>query len=205
MALATMDERLAHLSFPRIWPVAMAVGVVTILAGLVAIAWPGATVLTLAIIFGLQLVVFGVYRTIAAFTRTGEGHRVWHLMVGLIAIGIGVLCLRNLFGTAVLLALAVGLNWILVGVLDAAGALFDRATPNRVLRVLMGGLSLLAGLIVVSTPGISLLALAWVLGIWLVVEGGIEIAMAMELRRLDKRLGTPRATTTPTQTAASPI
>lgn len=197
MALASLDEHLARFSFARMWPVALAVGISTILLGIIAIAWPDITVGAVATIFGLQLAAFGAYRTVAAFTQEGESHRMRHLMVGLIAIGVGVLCLGGLFDTAAGLALALGLSWILIGVLDVAGAVFDPTAENRMLRMVFGGLSLLVGLIVVSTPYDVAVAVARTLGIWLLAQGGLEVAIALGLRRVDKRPSTTRTATLP--------
>jgi uncharacterized membrane protein HdeD (DUF308 family) len=46
----------------------------------------------------------------------------------------------------------------------------------------MGVLSILAGIVVLSYPGISLVTLAWVLGIWLIIYGVMEIALAFRVR-----------------------
>jgi uncharacterized membrane protein HdeD (DUF308 family) len=51
-------------------------------------------------------------------------------------------------------------------------------------------LSILAGLIVLIYPGVSLLTLSSVLGIWLLIYGVMEITAAFRLRRL-AHLGLP--------------
>jgi uncharacterized membrane protein HdeD (DUF308 family) len=48
----------------------------------------------------------------------------------------------------------------------------------------MGVLSILAGLIVLVYPGVSLLTLSIVLGIWLLIYGVMEIMPAFRIRRL---------------------
>ena len=46
-------------------------GAVNVLLGLLAIAWPEATVLVLSLVLGLQIALFGVLLLVAAFVRTG--------------------------------------------------------------------------------------------------------------------------------------
>jgi uncharacterized membrane protein HdeD (DUF308 family) len=43
-------------------------------------------------------------------------------------------------------------------------------------------LSILAGIVVLAEPGISLVTLALVLGVWLIIYGVMEIAMAFRVR-----------------------
>ncbi len=48
----------------------------------------------------------------------------------------------------------------------------------------MGIVSVLAGVVVLVYPGISLLVLAVVLGIWLIFFGAMQIAVAFRIRSL---------------------
>jgi uncharacterized membrane protein HdeD (DUF308 family) len=45
-------------------------------------------------------------------------------------------------------------------------------------------LSAIAGIIVLAYPGLSLLSLAIVLGIWLLIFGAMEIGVAFRIRRV---------------------
>jgi uncharacterized membrane protein HdeD (DUF308 family) len=56
--------------------------------------------------------------------------------------------------------------------------------PDRGWSVLMGVLSAIAGIIVLAYPGLTLVGLAVILGIWLLVFGIMEIVAAFRLRRL---------------------
>jgi uncharacterized membrane protein HdeD (DUF308 family) len=50
----------------------------------------------------------------------------------------------------------------------------------------MGLLSVLAGIVVLSYPGLTLLGLATVLGIWLAIFGVMEITAAFRIRGLGR-------------------
>ena len=56
--------------------------------------------------------------------------------------------------------------------------------PGRGWTIILSLLSIVAGIVVLAYPDISLQALAVVLGIWLVALGIIEIALAFRLRSL---------------------
>jgi uncharacterized membrane protein HdeD (DUF308 family) len=56
----------------RHWVWIFAFGVITLLAGVAALAWPGATILVLAILLGAQLVVTGIFRFVAALASASS-------------------------------------------------------------------------------------------------------------------------------------
>ena len=51
----------------RHWGWMMAFGIISLLAGVVVLAWPGPTLIVVAVLFGIQLVVTGIFRFVAAF------------------------------------------------------------------------------------------------------------------------------------------
>ncbi|HKB31546.1 MAG TPA: DUF308 domain-containing protein, partial [Streptosporangiaceae bacterium] len=51
----------------RHWVTLLVFGLLTLAAGVAALAWPGPTILVIAILFGLQLIVSGIFRFFAAF------------------------------------------------------------------------------------------------------------------------------------------
>src|SRR5688572_25694678 len=79
----------------------IAFGVVTTLAGLLVIAWPGVTLVAVAVLVGLDLIVAGVFRIVTAFALDNDrgGARVLFVLLGLLLIVVGILCLRSPFQT----------------------------------------------------------------------------------------------------------
>ena len=67
-------------------------------------------------------------------------------------------------------------------------ALSRQEMRGRAWTGLMSVLSVLAGLIVLIYPAMSLLTLAVVLGIWLLVQGGMQIALAFQARSARHRV-----------------
>ncbi len=81
------------------WPLAF--GIITLLAGVVALIWPGRTLVVIAILFGVQLIVAGIFRFVSAFASedlTG-GTRVLLAMLGALSLIIGLYAVRHVFIT----------------------------------------------------------------------------------------------------------
>ena len=168
------------------WGWVLAFSILTLILGIMVMAWPHATVKLVALLFGLQLFVGGVFALVRAFTNSGEGSRVLLAVLGVLGILVGIFVLRHLFQTVVILVVLLGVYWVLHGIIEFFVAVDHRGAPGRGVSIVMGILSFIAGVIVLSWPAPTLLVLVWVLGIWLVVYGLIGIVGAFMVRRAVK-------------------
>jgi uncharacterized membrane protein HdeD (DUF308 family) len=167
----------------RHWGWALAFGIITALAGVAVLVWPGETLAVVAVLFGIQLVVAGIFRFVAAFALDESGGtRVLYALLGALSIIVGVYAIRHLGVTLGALALLLGIFWIVQGFVELFTAIANRGMPERGWTMFLGILSVIAGVIVVAYPEISLLTLAIVLGVWLIIFGGMEIFFAFRLR-----------------------
>jgi uncharacterized membrane protein HdeD (DUF308 family) len=112
----------------RHWGWVLAFGIVTLLAGLLALAWPGRTIVVIAVLFGIQLVVAGVFRFVAALASDDEsgGTRVLLALLGVLSFIVGLYALRNVLVTIAALALLLGIFWIVNGAVEVFTALSHR-------------------------------------------------------------------------------
>ena len=165
------------------WGWVLTFSILTLILGVMVMAWPHATVKLVAFLFGLQLFVGGVFSLVRAFTRGGEGSRVLLAVLGVLGILVGIFVLRHLFQTVVILVVLLGVYWVLHGIIEFFVAVDHRGMPGRGLNVTLGILSFIAGVVVLSWPAPTLLVLVWVLGIWLVIYGLIGIAGAFTVRK----------------------
>jgi len=100
----------------RHWGWALAFGIITVFAGVIALAWPGPTLLVIAILFGAELVVLGVFRFVAAFGHdVNAGTRVLYAFLGVLSLIIGLYALRHVLVTLLALALLLGIFWVING------------------------------------------------------------------------------------------
>ncbi|MFI9011191.1 HdeD family acid-resistance protein [Actinosynnema sp. NPDC053489] len=171
-------------------------GVITLVIGLAVLLWPGLTLLTAAVLFGLEMLITGVFWLVSSFTRDEPGRQRWLLAVaGLLALVAGILCLRAPFQTIAVLALLLGVTWVVGGVAEVFHG-FGRSGW----AVFSGVVTAIGGIVVLVWPVASLIALAWLLAVVLIVLGAMAIAGAIAASRK------PRATSAaarPTGTAAT--
>ena len=168
----------------RHWGWVLVFGIVTVLAGLFTLVWPGKTILVIAVLFGIQLVVAGIFRFVAAFAADDEtgGTRVLLALLGVLSFIVGLYALRHVLLTITALALLLGIFWIVNGAVEMFAALSHRGMQGRGWTIFMALLSIVAGIVVLAYPAISLATLAIVLGFWLLVFGVMEIVAAFRLR-----------------------
>lgn len=174
------------------WGWLLVLGVITVLAGIAVLAWPGPTLLVVAVLFGVQLIVMGIFRFVSAFASdelTG-GNRALLALLGVLSLIIGLYAVRHVLITLLALALLLGIYWIISGAMELYMALSHRELRNRGWTGVMGVLGVLAGLIVLVYPAISLITLAVVLGVWLIVRGGMQVTLAFNARSLHHRART---------------
>jgi uncharacterized membrane protein HdeD (DUF308 family) len=170
----------------RHWGWVLAFGIITVVIGIAALAWPGRTLVVVAVLFGIQLIVMGIFRftsAIAADDLSG-GNRVLLALLGVLSLIIGLYAVRHILITLLALALFLGIFWIVSGAVELFMALSHRQMRHRGWNAIMGAVSVIAGIVVLAYPGISLLVLAVVLSIWLVVYGVMQISIAVRIRSL---------------------
>jgi uncharacterized membrane protein HdeD (DUF308 family) len=151
----------------RGWRIAF--GVLTVIAGVLILVWPGAAVLTVAIILGIHLIIAGVLRAVTALTRDIDSGRTraLYLILGLLLVAAGTLCLVLPFPAAALLVLLFGLSWVVNGVIE----LIHGFTGGGGWTIASGAVSLAAGIAVLAYPAPGILALAWLFGLALIAIG----------------------------------
>lgn len=125
----------------------------------------------------------GIFSFINAFAADESGGmRVWNVILGLLGIVIGLYAVRHIIVSVVALALLIGIYWVAYGIAQMYAAIANRELPHRGWMGFIGVLSVVAGIIVIVWPGPSLVTLAIVLGVWLIIYGIMEIALAFQVR-----------------------
>jgi uncharacterized membrane protein HdeD (DUF308 family) len=166
------------------WRTALVVGLATVLIGIVIVAWPEVTVAVFAVLFGVQLLLLGIFnivRSIAADDSSGA-ERVLYALMGVLSIIVGVLAMRHMLQTVEVLAILFGLTWLIGGIIQIVSELSRPARPGRAWTITLATLTGLAGLIVLAYPTPSLVTLTILVGIWLIIWGAITSMLAIRAR-----------------------
>lgn len=163
------------------WPIVMFIGLMTIGIGVILMAWPSETLKVLSVLLGIQLLLFGLFRLISAFSSQTLAPGLTGF-VGVISMIAGVIVIRNPFETVAVLAAVLGVVWIVGGSIELISSIADRSLPDRGWLAFSGILSVVAGIIVVSWPAPTVAVMAWVSGIYLAVMGVMFVIGAFRLK-----------------------
>jgi uncharacterized membrane protein HdeD (DUF308 family) len=164
------------------WQAALFLGVVTLILGVIVAAYPTTSLAVIAVLIGVLMIISGLVHIIRVFDSS-EQHRVWLGIAGLLFIVAGVVLVRHLHLSLALIGLIVGITWIVQGMSALVGGFSGEVHEGRGWWIFFGVISLIAGIVVVSSPLASVTTLAVLVGIWFVVMGLMEIIGAFMLRR----------------------
>jgi uncharacterized membrane protein HdeD (DUF308 family) len=165
------------------WKLLLVRGVIAILFGIVAIAWPISTAIALALLWGFWALFDGIGSLVQAFQPESRGGRVWLVIMGLIALVAAFFAIFSPAVTAVALTWILGIWLIVRGVFEAIGAFSSSSLLPRWLLLAGAALSLILGVLFVSNPGRAVVAIAVWLGVTAIIWGGVFVAMAIAIRR----------------------
>jgi uncharacterized membrane protein HdeD (DUF308 family) len=162
------------------WQATLFIGVVTLILGIIVTFRPSGSLNVIAVLLGVLLIVSGIFHLIRVFDHA-EQHRIWQGISGLLFVVVGVVLIRHLDLTVAAIGLLVGISWIVQGV-AAIIAAFSGPGGGRLWWGVFGFISLIAGIVVTAAPVTSVTVLAVLLGIWFIVMGLFEIALAFMIR-----------------------
>ena len=186
MAITTGNNLVPHL-----WKSVLLTGVLSVILGVMVLAWPEKSLIVAGIFFGAYLLVTGISQIFHAFTlHISGGGRALLFISGAASLVLAVLCFRSIGNSILLLAIWIAIGFIFRGVATAAAAISDPDTPARGWEIFIGVITLIAGIIVLAYPFGSLPTLIWVAGIWLVVLGVLEIIASFGIRKTGNEVRT---------------
>lgn len=163
----------------RNWWLFLVLGLVSILAGILAIAYPDITLLALGLFIGISLLITGVMEIIEAISGAPE-LRALNAIVGVLAVVAGLICIRRPGESLLALIVVLGIYLVVTGGID-----FVRAFANvedRALRLGLAIVDVVLGILILSLPELSLVTLAVLFAISLLVRGAFACLVAFRLR-----------------------
>jgi uncharacterized membrane protein HdeD (DUF308 family) len=162
-------------------------GVLAIVVGIIALAWPGVTILALVILFAVYAFIDAGLQAMRAFSSPGAGPVLGHLLLALIALAAGVIAIVWPGPTALVLVLVVGIWAFIGGIMEIAAAFGAGETAGtRALFVLSGLVSVAFGVVLFARPGVGAVTLALLFGLFTIIYGISQIILGVETRRTGK-------------------
>ncbi len=171
-------------SLSRNWWLVVLRGVLAILFGLSAFIWPGITLLTLVILFGVYAIFDGAVAIGTGLARTKSAPRWWTFLVeGLLSVGAGVVALFQP-GLATLVLIYIIATWaVFTGILEIVTAIRLRhELTNEWFLALGGVLSIGLGILLFLQPAAGSLAIVWMIAGYALLFGILLVILGIRLR-----------------------
>lgn len=170
------------------WWVALALGVLAIIVGGIAIFWPGQTIVVVAVLFAIWLIVSGIFELARSFSHgLSGGARAMLIISGVLSIILGLLAIRSALEAWTILAIFIALGFLFRGFFTLMVGIGEKGQQGRGWDIFGGIVLIIGGVVILVWPGISLVTLAIVMGIWLVVLGIFGIVAGFKIRSVSKK------------------
>jgi uncharacterized membrane protein HdeD (DUF308 family) len=184
-AATTSDAAALDAAERTAWWLVFASAVTSVVLGLMMLAWPEATLKVVALLFGIWLLFHGLVQIVQAITATARdgAERAILGVIGVLFVIAGVIALRNMFVSLAVVITLVGLMWLIGGILELVSAFTRHASGDRMFHVVLGSLSIIGALVVLVWPDLSLVALVYITGAWMVIMGLVQAGLAVWARR----------------------
>jgi uncharacterized membrane protein HdeD (DUF308 family) len=145
--------------------------VITAIVGILMLAFPQNTAILAAIIFGIFVLIRGIVRVVVGIGGpglTGLG-RTLSIVIGVILLAAGVAILLNISVGEVVLAIIIGISWIIDGI---ATLIESSRAAARAFSIVTGIISILAGIAMFFLGGQGV-------AIIMIVIGAVALALAV--------------------------
>ncbi len=162
-------------------------GILAVIVGVIALAWPGVTVLALVIVFAVYAFIAAGLEAARAFSSATAGPVIGHLLLGLVDLAAGVVALVWPEPTALVLMLIVGVWAVIAGLVEIAAAFGAGEQAGTRAMYILGGLVTVAfGVVLCARPDIGAVTLALLFGLFNLIFGIWMLVQGIELRRTGK-------------------
>ena len=164
-------------------------GVLAIIVGIIAIAWPGVTIAALVILFAIYAFIGAGLQALRAFSSRTAGPVFGHLLLALIDLAAGVVALVWPGPTALVLVLVVAIWAFVAGFAEIFAAFGSGETAgSRAMYIVTGLISIAFGVVLSARPSIGAVTLALLFGLFSMIYGVSEIVAGVQMRRTGKTL-----------------
>lgn len=187
----TLFDRAAETSRPHLkkmrWTLGLH-GLVSVVFGVMILAWPGISVYALTIVFGAYTLATGIVELGTAFTSRGKEERGWLALRGLLGIAVGVLVFAWPGISALALLYVIGFYAVTLGILAVFGSFrLPLAGSNAASMVLTGLVSIVFGIVIFAKPGTGALAVLALIAAFALVTGVTELVVSIGGEKLLER------------------
>ena len=183
---ATGPQAVVHhisAAFAQKWWAVASRGLLAILFGLIALVFPGVTMLSLVYVFGAYAVLDGVLAIVSAL-RAARSHRHWGMLIleGVAGIVAGVIAWVWPGISLAAFILLIGIWALVSGLLMFRGAFTLHISHGRWWLLLAGVSSMVFGGMLIASPLVGAVVLTWWVGAYAILFGVALLIVAFRLR-----------------------
>lgn len=173
-------------TFAHNWWLLLIRGIVAVLFGIMAFAWPGLTLVTLVLLYGAYAFVDGL----TAFW-VSVSTRAWGLLLfGILGVIVGIYAFLFPGITAIALLYLIAAWAFVRGIFEIVTAIqLRKEISNEWVLILSGIISMIFGIVLVANPGSGALALVLVIGAFALVFGVLMIILSFRIKGMANRFG----------------
>lgn len=166
------------------WWVLLLRGICGILFGVLAFVWPGMTLLSLVLLYGIFVGAEGFLEILAAIRGGTVGSRWWLAFAGVIALMASAATFFAPAITSIVLLYIIAAWAVAHGIFEVIGAIqLRKLIDNEWLLILSGLLSVAFGLFVFARPAAGAISLIWAIGAYAIAAGILCIGLSFRLRK----------------------
>jgi uncharacterized membrane protein HdeD (DUF308 family) len=163
------------------WWLALVIGALSVVAGVIVILKPSNSLATLAVITGIFILVDGILELVAAVIDDTQ-NRGLVAVIGSLSVIAGVLLIRHPLGGVKAVALLLGIWLIAAGVVRFVVAF--AVAENRIWHLCVALVLAIFGIVIVSSPHIGYATLAVITGLGFIFYGITMLAVAWAMRAI---------------------
>ena len=168
----------------EVWWFLILTGLVAVVFGFVTLLMPALTATTLVFLVALFTVIGGLVGLVNALSNISKDRLWWlSLLVSGVSLGIGIFLLRNPLITASLLVLVVAILIFAQSLYDLVIASYATKEEGRWMWIVTGLLGVIAAIALIVYPEKASLAFVWVIGLYALVHGVVNIGYAFQIRK----------------------
>lgn len=177
---------LQHQTTSHNWGMMAFRGIIAIIFGIIALVWPGITLIALVYLFAAYALVDGFIAIVVSIQERKRFSSWWAVLLeGIAGVIIGILAFAWPGITLLLLLYFISAWAIITGIMEIVGAFMyarHTSTGQEIALVVGGILSIILGILLFFEPAAGLLTIVWIIGIYAIIFGVLLVVRAIQHR-----------------------
>ena len=163
-------------------------GALSVIFGVLVLAWPGITLKAFLVLLGVYLLAVGAVMLVGSLVNRA-GHWVISSLVGLVSVFAGLYVFSHPQASALVTLSLIAIWALVVGVLQIVAGFEGK---NNWLQIFAGVVYALFGMYIFANPKGGAIALVWLIGLSVIVGGIALLVGAFEANSASKQISTTK-------------